>query len=337
MVGRIFDQLSLSAWMPGLALVGGLALLGALQGSAVRGQPDVGTAFERLAGLSLGGALALLIAVVLATVVAQAFEFEMIRLLEGYWGNGFLATRLRPHRTGAFTERLNDLQKQKKRLEKSAIESAIPRMAPGDRDLTREIKLLWKAQRAKAMPKVASSEAATYLLGNWRRAARPSDLRAFEACEAAIRWYPSEHRLLPTKLGNTLRSAEDRMKRSDGGNLEGFVLRNYETIPDRLLAQLSAFRTRLDMYCSLFLVCIVLAIVAAPLTLKFDAAYHATLLVCCFSFIGLAGVSYRAAIASARGYVSSLIACDQEVTRAFSAPSPEGVERTGASRTGQAT
>lgn len=337
MLGRIFDQLSLSAWMPGLALVGGLAMLGALQGSATKTHPDVEKAFELLASLSLGGALVLLVAVVLATVVAQAFEFEMIKLLEGYWGTGSLSSRLRARRTDTFTKRLSDLRTQKRRLEKAAMRSAIPRMAPNDRNLRREIKLLWKAQRAKAAPKVPPSPAAANLLANWRRAASPGDLRALEACEVAISWYPSEHRLLPTRLGNTLRSAEDRMKLSDSGNLEGFVLRNYETIPGRLLAQLSAFRTRLDMYCSLFLVCIVLAIVAVPFTLRFDAAYHATSLLCCLVFIGFAAVSYRAAIASARGYVSSLLACDQEVTRAFSAPSQEGVEQTGDPRTDQAT
>lgn len=335
-LGRIIDQLSLSAWMPGLALVGGLALLVALHGSTAKDLPSLEAAFESLADLSLGGALALLIAVILATVVAQAFEFEMIKLLEGYWGAASFACWLRGRRTRVFSQRLGDLRGQKKRLEKSATKAAIRRMAPKDRELTREVKQLWKARRANARPKIAPSPAASYLLDNWVRAAKPDDLRALEACEAAIDWYPSDHRLLPTRLGNTLRSAEDRMKLADGGDLEGFVLRNYETIPDRLLAQLSSFRTRLDMYCSLVLVCTILAALAVPLTVRFQGAYYVTTIFSTAVPVALAGISYKAAVASARGYVSSLIASDQEVTRVLSARAQVREARTDAPDTDQA-
>ena len=116
------------------------------------------------------------------------------------------------------------------------------------------------------------------------------------------------------------------MKLADGGSLEGFVLRNYENIPARLLAQLSAFRTRLDMYCSLILVTGSLALISVPLTLKFDGSYHATTILCCLLFLALSIVSNRAAVASARGYVSSLIASDEEVTRALLVPSREAAE-----------
>ena len=163
-LGKIIDQLSLSAWMPGLALVGGLALLIAMRESASNGFPDVSKTFERLANLSLGGALVLLISVMLATVVAQAFEFEMIKLAEGYWGNGPLSRRLRSKKASRHATRLRDLQQQKKRLEKEAIKGAIPRMAPKNPELTSEIKRLWKAQRAKAEPSVAPSSTAAYLL-----------------------------------------------------------------------------------------------------------------------------------------------------------------------------
>ena len=318
-VGRIIDQLSLSAWIPGLALVGGIALLVALQGSASGGRPNLDIAFTKLADISLGGALALLGAVMLSTVVAQAFEFEMIKLLEGYWGAGRLPSWLRARRTDKHASRLHALRQQKKRLEKAALKRSIPRMAPADPELTREVKKTWRAQRAAATPLTTPSDAATYLLANWRRAAVPGDLRALEACEGAIRWYPSEHRLLPTALGNTLRSSEDRMKLSDGGDLEGFVLRNYGTIPERLLGQLSAFRTRLNMYCSMVLVCVALAIVAVPLTIQFDAGHYATVVLSFVAFAALALVSYRAAIASARGYVAALLSSDEEVTKTLAA------------------
>ena len=81
---------------------------------------------------------------------------------------------------------------------------------------------------------------------------------------------------MPTRLGNTLRALEDKMRLADGGDLEGFILRNYERLPGRLIAQVSDFRTRLNMYCTLVLAWIVLALVAIPSTWHFAGLWHIT-------------------------------------------------------------
>lgn len=320
-VGRIFDQLSLSAWMPGLALVAGAILILRLStASEIDGRPEFGSVLQGLGDVSLAAALLALGAVVLATVIAQAFEFEMIKVLEGYWGRGWLQSRIRKSRVRRHVTHLKQMKKEFRRHEKSAFKSAAKRMSPKNPSLTDEVRQLWRQSKHPNDPPVTGdpSAEAEYLFRNWRRSAKPGKLRALEACEEALRWYPSEHRILPTRLGNTLRSAEDRMKLHDGGNLEGFVLRNYDRIPQPLLTQLSDFRTRLNMYCSLVLVGLLLAVASVPATWRFEAWLRATTVATFVVLALLTLMSYRAAIASARGYVSALLAADEAVGRQVS-------------------
>jgi hypothetical protein len=84
-LGRVLNQLSLSAWLPAAMLVGSLALLVQLHAQKNR---NVDEAVTRLTNKPLGILILLLFAIVLATLVTQAFEFEVIRILEGYWGSG---------------------------------------------------------------------------------------------------------------------------------------------------------------------------------------------------------------------------------------------------------
>ena len=98
-VARVLDQLSLSAWLPSAALVLSLAftyhLARALDAerhavagilSAPQSPGALSDALTGLAHTSLGGALLLIMAVVVLTIATQAFAFEAIRTLEGYWG-----------------------------------------------------------------------------------------------------------------------------------------------------------------------------------------------------------------------------------------------------------
>lgn len=84
----MLDQLSLSAWLPAAMLVGSSAVLLQLH---ARPDRNLALATNHLIAKPLGVIVLLLFALVLATMVTQAFEFEVIRLLEGYWGNSRLA------------------------------------------------------------------------------------------------------------------------------------------------------------------------------------------------------------------------------------------------------
>jgi hypothetical protein len=110
--------------------------------------------------------------------------------------------------------------------------------------------------------------------------------------------------MLPTKLGNILRATEAEIT-GEGQDPQDLVLRRGDTIPARLRLHHDQFRTRLDMYCTLIFVYVALASLSLSLLGSASnpvAGTAATTGV----FLALAVASYSAAIASARGYCTTL-------------------------------
>jgi hypothetical protein len=139
----------------------------------------------------------------------------------------------------------------------------------------------------------------------WRRFASPELLRRMDAIESLIERYPRSHRILPTRLGNTLRSTEDRLNREADEDLEDFVYNRYDLMTPELKVQHDQFRSRLNIYCLLTFIFSSLAI-ASPIALVHGRANLAGGVVFAVIYAILALVSYQAAIASARGYVRVL-------------------------------
>lgn len=109
---------------------------------------------------------------------------------------------------------------------------------------------------------------------DWQEDAAPGLLRRMVAYDDRFAGYPTASRVMPTRLGNTLRSTEDELKNVDG-DLRGFVVRNLDKIPRSVLQEHDQYRNRLDMYCMFVLVCAALA-VAGPallLTARPDPAF----------------------------------------------------------------
>ena len=74
-MSRVFEQLNLSSWFPAAVLVGNGAVL--LQVQANR-SAALGAAVEALTDKPLGVLIVVLFALVIATLMTQAFEFEVI-------------------------------------------------------------------------------------------------------------------------------------------------------------------------------------------------------------------------------------------------------------------
>lgn len=312
-LGRVLDQLSLSSWLPAAMLVGNAALLVQL---ALQPQPDLAAAVRALTEDALGLLVALTFLLVLASIVTQAFEFEAIRLLEGYADTDLrpvqrlatvrirrhhgkrrgVETRLREANLAAFARArtaMLDLKQPVPRPILDALEDMLLGKSANDSALT---------DAARALP--------------WTRYVPAAELFRIEALDARAASYPAEHRLLPTRLGNVLRAAEDTLPVAPDENLEGFVLRHEQLLPPALQAEHREHRTRLDMYCSLTLVFVVLAALAAA-TLADPAPGWAAL--AALIYAGLAWLSYEAAIASAKGYGDALREIGRLVRRARAA------------------
>jgi hypothetical protein len=307
-LGRLLDQLSLSAWLPAAMLVGSLSVL--LQLHAQRNR-DVAEAATKLVNRPLGLLVVLLFAIVLATMITQAFEFEVIRLLEGYWGNS-------PATRGILHLSVNRQQRKFYRLlrerdeltlrafrETKLIENGI--VSANKRyivDLIEDDLANGGAEAHGWRDRRRAREAQKYK-EKWRQFAPANLMSRLEAVESRIYEYPRPYRILPTKLGNVIRAAEDSIFINQGDSLESFVIRQWDEMPSGLRKEHDQYRGRLDLYCTLMFVFLILAIIAPPL-ITLGPRYLIATIATPVSYLFLSFVSYSAAIASARGYATAL-------------------------------
>ena len=299
--GKVFEQLSLTSWFPAAVLVGNGAVL--IQMHADR-ELSVAAAIQALTDKPLGILIVLLFALVIATVVTQAFEFEVIQILEGYdWTFGpagaIAAARIRRHR-----QKLERLRRRLTNLREAAFALAKQKMA---QDVPPEVLDLVVEQEEKGqLPDDLDPDLALEVEALDWRDYLPAEVRyRLETLVHQVETtYPEkESRILPTRLGNQLRAAEDEMPVGDR-DVEGFVLRHFDRLPPALRQEQDDYRKRLDMYCSLVLVFAVLAAVGiwavhsiAPVWITIAVAA---------GYLGMAYASYLAAVASARGQATAL-------------------------------
>lgn len=311
-LGKVLDQLSLSAWMPATMLVGNIALLTQLHSQH---NLDLGSALISLTERPLGIIIVLLFSVVLAAIVTQAFQFEAIRLFEGYWGAGRTRSLVAGWRVRRHVKKVRRLEVQRAQQLIDAYRGAREKMLDLLPDLTpvNELQAILAAQipNDEKVTKIGKADLARL----WSRHCPAERMRRLDALDSKLQLYPKDHRILPTRLGNTLRSYEDRI-RDPGGDLQGFVLRIYSTISPDLKIQHDQFRTRLDMYCSLVFVFLVLAILGPLLLASTSPQILTNSAGALLLYASLGVVSYGAAITSARGYGSALLVINEERRRA---------------------
>lgn len=126
-----------------------------------------------------------------------------------------------------------------------------------------------------------------------------------DAIESLIMEYPKLHRILPTRLGNILRSREDQLPRKADEPVEDFVYRRYHLMAPELKVQHNRVRAQLNIYCLLTFIFTSLAIVSF-IALVHSWADLAGGIAFAVIYATLALVSYQAAIASVRNYISVL-------------------------------
>jgi hypothetical protein len=304
-IARVLDQLALSAWLPAAFLIAGAAVL--LEFRSLKSASILG-AVGKLTAHPLQVLTIMIPLLIVATVVTQAFSFEAIRALEGYWGrrgiSGFaskLMIRRHHHKKRIIIER---------RQEESvkAFRSALSDVVLDSDDVTGRIARAVLAQlsgRSSEAPDLQGSEVEVFVkaIQTWRDQADAWRLARVDRLLSEEKAYPVDSRILPTRLGNLIRATEDEL-RNAGGDVRSFVLRQRGKVSRRVQIQHDQFRTRLDMYCTMVFVSLFLAAIS-PVALV-DRVGPIAITVTSVSFIIMAVASYLAAITSAGGYCTAL-------------------------------
>ena len=300
LIARILDQLSVSAWLPAAALVFIFVLVGSLRHE----DGDLSAAIGAIGAFDLGDIVLLVSAVVVTTMLTQAFQFEAIRLLEGYWGTWRPIVWLAEWRCRHQLDRRDRLLARANHAEERAVEAAQKEMlSDGIPPALVGTFLAIKLGGDFTTVSKPDLEAAAEL--EWTSLAPAHELRLMDALISAAAEYPESDRLvLPTKLGNTLRAREEPLHDRSDGKLENLVHRIFDDVPVALQVEHDQFRSRLDLYCSLVLVFAVGGGIATILL----AGYGTALVVTAAALtVVLSTLSYRAAIASARAYGDLLV------------------------------
>lgn len=294
-LARVLDQLSVSAWLPSALLVFGGYLLGHLR----RSDGHLGPALEGVGATRFEALVMLLAAVIVLTTVTQAFEYGAIRVLEGYWGFGrvrqWLADLL-AHRYVVREARASAVRSQ---LVQRAFQSARPGFVRAVNDMTIVDFIEADILDRNAKPVLTSAQEQEMDQLDWRTFASPAAMRRLGEHERQIRQLPSSHRIMPTLLGNTLRSHEDRASGQLGGSVQGMVHRTYHRLPLHLQVEIDQFRNRLGLYASLVATTALLVLSSAVVVMPVDVTSGA---IAASGGLVLAVVFYRASVSSAEAY-----------------------------------
>jgi hypothetical protein len=305
-VARVLDQLSLSAWFPAALFTVSLAIF--LQFRR-QGSDNLARAIRVLTADPVRVLVIMIPILVIATVVTQAFSFEAIRTLEGYWRRRGPASLARTLMIRRQVRRRKIIAKRLRKAYEKAFTAAKRRMA--DKHIPERIITALQAQVVKdvEMPILTEVESSEFTATNWRSWCDPWLLAKVDQLLNEEEAYPINSRILPTKLGNLIRATEDQLLNT-GDDVQGFALRRYSMAPPLVQAQHDQYRNRLEMYCVLVFVSASLAALT-PVILIGHGISATVIAIMSGSFAALCEASYLAALASAEGYCSALKVMDE--------------------------
>ncbi len=309
-IARVLDQLTLTAWLPAAFLTASVAIL--LEFRAIK-EANLLKAVHALTVDPVRVLVLIIPTLIIATVVTQAFSFEAIRALEGYWRRRGLPSLARTFMIRRHVRRKMSLAKRRIRASEKAFYSAEPKMLRAG--ISFPVVNAMKAQALELEPPHITDEESTQLEGlDWTYWCDAWRIAIIDHLDSEEAFYPeAAQRILPTKLGNLIRATEDQLVNVDG-DVEGFALRRYALAPRLVQIDHDKFRDRLEMYCTLVFVSLSLAILT-PIILLGSGIDLAASAIITAGFAALGQASYLAAIASAGGYCSALKEMDRDVPK----------------------
>ena len=304
-LGRVLDQLSITCWLPAVFFVGNTAVLLVLRGKKRLVLSD---AVQDLVALRWGALVVLVFAVIIVAMVIQAFEFENLRYWEGYLRSA-AGQRWSALRIGSFQQKLEKLEMAFVKQRLDAFDDARRRALDNNAAKSSE-RAMWNAMEKVLHGRelddgeeLVADQAAIHL--NWPSRGDPSKLHVWDVTRLKLAEFPESHRVLPTRLGNVMRAAEDHVVLGSGEDLEGFMIRHMDELPKTIVAEYAAYRRRLEMYCELMFVLGSLGFISVSCLWGYTSDIGWRIFVPGL-YVGAVWVSYKAAIASALGFGQAL-------------------------------
>ncbi len=272
----MLDQLSLSAWLPAAALILCTAFIFELgmilDGSSTPLNPadTLREALTSMAAISWGGAGLFIVGIVVVTVISQAFEFEAIRILEGYWGTSLVAEFFAKWRCGKYRKERRKLAAKYKQQQKLAWKGARKKIRKVQTSLilkgqspriSEDMILAIGAQALGKDSTISLEQIDKEFISrfNWEKWAPGEPLRQRINIDKRLRDFPADERVLPTRLGNVLRSYEDKTNRRP---VESFIQKVFDLLPVSLRGEHDEQRSRLDLYCSMVFILVLVGLIA---------------------------------------------------------------------------
>jgi hypothetical protein len=244
------------------------------------GAPDVPSAAELVMTLKdFGGAqVALLfLGVLVVALILQPFQIAVVQLLEGYWVGNPLSRFDRPS------------------LAKKAFDIGVELQ----RRRYRFLRLLSEASEEEPSER-SSNDAGDGADGRSDLVSSPLHTERAEWAGDELRLYPEEEsRLMPTRLGNVLRSAEDRAGGRYGLMTNVVYPRLYSLLSDRLAAGIASSNDQLDMAAHLCVTLAASSLVSVALLLPNGWRSNVWWMAVPVASAVLCWLSYRAAIRAA--------------------------------------
>lgn len=315
LAAKILSQLSLSAWLPAAALVLIVAFILELganlkprdgevttatggKGAAHSGAAEVlSRTVSSIGHTSFAAIMLLVVIIVVATMITQAFSFEAIRFLEGYWGLNRRIDRLTGWLCSRQQKRLTTLSAQHTTLKKAAWKQARAGARKSNLSKPMIAHLTQIILGTYAKLSLTEDEKAKLADFDWQSHVGVDTLRALRNVEKRLADYPRElSYVMATRLGNVLRRHEVETGEKD---IETFVERVFHRLPFDMRLSHDEQRARLDLYCSMVFVLWLSAVVAFA---RFGWwAWPYTVVIVPVCLLG-SYVAYRGAVASGRYY-----------------------------------
>lgn len=325
LAAKILDQLSLTAWLPAALLMANVYLVA---GMFLVRNPDrdptarnLKAVVEAIDSKAIGVIVAVLLGIVLATLITQSLELAAIRFLEGYWGGSVysavpthIGIRIQQRRQYLIAARLQTVDRHAFKQASDAIHESLT-AREGTRLADAAIALALDRPTPPGLDTETQSRAQD-VFGDkqrWRPLVSPHLRHRARSLEVRAAAFPSDDsRLLPTRLGCTLRSFEDQLNGDVAGNqMRSYLYNHLDRIKPVLLEQHNQYRNRLDMCAVLTVLCLLLAALDALLLPRLLPAPY--VLWACTGLIILSYLSYRGAVAAALDYGPILLAIDTDL------------------------